>query len=257
MSISTRIAGVKAMLRFDNRWQLIANRLLFNSTIDIYHYRGSKIIVDYAGGDTAGVRECLTSDMYRQLLPYMKLETPLSILDCGANGGGFPLLFHTEGYQLAKVVSVEMNPYTYSRLHYNLSNNLPGTVCCLNMIVAESIGEQNIRFGYGSTGDSLFNLNVTGKLCAVTSTTIDKLIRSNFEGGTIDVTKIDIEGAEYLVFSGDSCALLKQSRYLVIEIHSLMGRSPADVEQSIRQLGFKLLAHDADVYLFSNETMTC
>lgn len=255
MSISTRIAGFKAMMCFDNRWQLVVNRLLFNTNIDIYRYKGSKFIVDYDGGDAAGVRECLTSDMYRQLLPYMKLAGPLSMLDCGANGGGFPLLFHTEGYQLSKVVSVEMNPYTYCRLQYNLLNNLPGEVCCINSIVEDAVSDHCIRFGSGSTGDSLFNANVTGKQFTIASTNIDRLIRSYFENSIIDITKIDIEGAEYIIFSGEHYSLLKQSRYLVIEIHLVSGHTSAEVVDKIRHLGFELIVHDSDVYLFSNNSL--
>jgi len=257
MSIATKLAGFKAMLCFDNRWQLIANRLLFRTAIDIYRYKGCKIIVDHVGGDAAGVRECLTSDMYRQLLPAMMLAGPLSILDCGGNGGGFPLLLQTEGYDIAHVVSVEMNPYTCSRLHYNLTNNMLGTVHCLNLIVEDSVSEHSINFGNGSTGDSLLVANDSGKKFTIASTNIDTLISTYFPGKTIDITKIDIEGAEYLLFSGANHALLQQSRYLVIEIHTITGHSPLEVIDSIRQLGFELRADVEDVYLFANSSLSC
>lgn len=255
MSVFTKIAGFKAMLCFDNCWQLIINRLLFRTNIDIYRFKGCKIIVDYDGGDAAGVRECLTSDMYRQLLSEMKLSGPLLILDCGANGGGFPLLLHTEGYKFSQVVSVEMNPYTHSRLQYNLVNNIDGIVFCLNQIVADTAKEHIIRFGSGSTGDSLFNVNDIGKQFTVCATNINRLISTYFDTKTIDITKIDIEGAEYLLFSGENYSLLKQSRYLVIEIHSVSGHTPIEVVDKIEQLGFTLLRQSADVYQFANNNL--
>jgi FkbM family methyltransferase len=253
MSIATRIAGMKAMMRFDNRWQLIANRLFFQTDMDIYRYRGCKLLVDYGGGDAAGVRECLTSDMYRQLLPYLDLPGAVSILDCGANGGGFPLLFHTEGHGLSTVVSVEMNPYTFLRLQYNLKNNLDASVHCLNMIVEDTAREHAIRFGNGSTGDSILHESGKGKQFSIRSTSIDALIGDYFKTDTIDIAKIDIEGAEYLVFSGSNHNLLQQCRYIVIEIHTVAGHAPSDVKAAITALGFDMLFQDADVYLFANQ----
>lgn len=240
------------MLCFENRWQLVFNRFFFNASIDIYRYHGCKIIVDYEGGDAAGVRECLVSEMYRQFFPFMNLEGPLTILDCGANGGGFPLLFHTEGYILSKVVSVEMNPYTFSRLQYNLINNLQAATQCLNMIVEDTMTCHTIKFGKGSTGDSILSTGETGKEFTIKSVNIDSLITGYVGTGVIDIVKIDIEGAEYILFAGENYDRLTQCRYIVIEIHKVNGHMPEDVIGSIRQLGFDLIKNDSDVYLFSN-----
>lgn len=252
MSLTTRIAGLKAMMRFDNKFQIVINRLCFKSNIDIYHYKNCRILVDHEGGDATGVRECLSSDMYRCFLPAMKLEKTLSVLDCGANGGGFPLLLHTEGYDLGKVVSIEMNPYTYSRLQFNLINNLSASIHCLNMIIEDKSGERRFTFGKGSTGDSLLNPATQGTEFTISSIDVNSLISNYFGNSSIDIAKIDIEGAEYAVFHGNNHNLLKHCRYILIEIHSVREYSRDEIIEKIRHLNFKLLQQDQDVYLFSN-----
>ncbi len=251
MSLTTRMAGLRAMMRFDNRWQLIFNRLFFNSTIMVYRYKNCKILVDHDGGDATGVRKCLSTDMYRQFIPLMKLDHPLTILDCGANTGGFPLLFHTEGFALAKIVGVEMNPYTCTRLRYNLFTNLEVEIICLNAVVEDTTRVHSLCFGQGSTGDSLFNENKTGKRFRIQSRSLDDVIAEHFGDAVVDIVKIDIEGAEYMLFAGRNFRRLSQCRHLVIEIHRLEGRSEQEVISAIQALGFALIKRRADVFLFS------
>jgi len=148
-----------------------------------------------------------------------------------------------------------MNPYTHSRLQYNLINNIDGIVHCLNQIVADTLKEHIIRFSNGSTGDSLLNVNDIGKQFTICATNINRLICTYFDTKTIDITKIDIEGAEYLLFSGENYSLLKQTRYLVIEIHSVSGHTPIVFVDKIEQLGFTLLRQSADVYQFANNNL--
>ena len=255
MSIATRIAGLKMMLRFDNRCQLIVDRLLFRSTIAIYRYRGCKILVDHERGDAPGVRACLASDMYRQFISSMKLAGPLSLLDCGANTGGFPLLFHAEGFDFSKVVCVEMNPYTHSRLQYNLFTNIASELHCLNLIVEDTAKVHSVRLGAGSTGDSLLQTNTSGRDFAIRSISVNDLVMNYFGETAVDVVKIDIEGAEHILFSGGNFDRLSQCRHIVIEIHAVAQDRYCDVVGAIRNLGFSLVKQDADVFLFSNDRL--
>jgi tRNA1(Val) A37 N6-methylase TrmN6 len=54
--------------------------------------------------------------MYREYLPFFTFSGPARVLDLGANGGGFPLMLRLAGIDLARVVSVEMDPMTFLRL---------------------------------------------------------------------------------------------------------------------------------------------
>lgn len=156
MSIVTKLAGLRDILRFDNRWELIISRAFFRRSALIYNYRGMNILVDHAGGDENGTRACITSSMYRQFLGKMNLPHSATLLDIGANGGGFPLLLKSEGISLGRFVCVEMNPQTYSRLFYNIAANFPGgRGVCLNQAATGAAKELKISFGRGNTADSL------------------------------------------------------------------------------------------------------
>src|SRR5205085_9721291 len=99
----------------------ILTKVLFPSeSLLVYRYRGLDILMDRTGGDANGAREVLTSPMYRRFLPSIKLDHPANVLDLGANNGGFPLQLLASRIKLRKILSVEFNPNTHIRLHFNL-----------------------------------------------------------------------------------------------------------------------------------------
>jgi len=260
MSISTRITGFRAMMKFDNRWQLVFNRLLFKSKLDIYYLNECKILIDYEGGDAAGTRDCLVSNMYRQYLPSMKLGESISVLDVGANGGGFPLLLKLEGYSISKLICVEMNPNTFNRLFYNVHANFRDNCECINGALADSIGKIDLNLGNGSPGDSIYQQKFTSdfnkKTYSINTLTLDYLINGRF-GGVLDIVKIDVEGAEYDVFLQKGCDLIVNAKYLLIEIHNNPKTSKEVLINKIIAYGFyEILAHhktNKDVYCFANK----
>jgi hypothetical protein len=153
-----KLHGLKEMLFFDNYMQLILNRLLFRPNVEVYSVKGLEIIVDRLGGDANGVRTCLASRMYKQFFDLMSLPREGGvILDLGANSGGFSLLLLLAKYQPKSIVAVELNPDTYRRLSLNLWRNFINTkVTVINAGVYSSSGLFELRFGRGSTSDSIW-----------------------------------------------------------------------------------------------------
>ena len=89
-----------------------------------------EILIDHASGDVCGLRECFTTQMYRQFLPAMNLgRSPLRVLDLGSHIGAFPLMLKDCGYDIGELVGVELNPVTYSRMRFNIERNLGQTRC--------------------------------------------------------------------------------------------------------------------------------
>lgn len=101
----------------------------------VYRKDGLDILVDHGGGDENGTRACIATDMYRRYLPLFNLPGPVRVLDLGANGGGFPLMLKLAGVSLARVVSIEMSPLTFSRLQLNLATNLGSTAVAINAAI--------------------------------------------------------------------------------------------------------------------------
>ena len=192
------------MLYFDNRWQLICNRALFRSTQDIYRLGPLQVLVDYNAGDANSVRECLSSPMYRDLVRQLNFERPINLLDIGAHAGGFTLLCQHLGIGLKKVVSVELNPKTISRLVFNLSRNLQCLCSFENVAIASREGTLELQLGNGSTGDSIYaaqfdTTSTNVESVRVRSVTFDSLYNKHFGDDLVDLCKMDIEGAEHEV----------------------------------------------------------
>lgn len=241
MSIKTKVAGVRAIMAFDNWPMLLLSRMLYrNRGMVVYCKDRLQILVDHAGGDENGTRECIVGDMYRRYVPLFQLAGPANVLDIGANGGGFPLMLALEHVRLASVVSVEMNPATYSRLHVNLLSNIGPSAVAINAAVCGNNAPPEILLAptHGSTGYSITGNSAreSEPHVAVRTTNLQSLYDHYFLGRRIDICKIDIEGAEYELIDSTPDDVLLKIRYLIVEFHDAP-RTPPLISRFAR-LGF-------------------
>ena len=242
MSLKNKLNGLKEIWYFDNRWQLLFSRLFFrHERINIYRLKGMNILVDHLAGDANGAREIIVSPMYRQFLPQMKLDSPVNVLDIGANNGGFPLMLRANDIELKKVVSVEFNPNTFGRMRFNLERNAGCEFIGINAAICGEAREIEVRLGEGSVGDSIYAANVESSgahLYHLNGMTFDEIYSSTFGEEKVDICKIDVEGAEYEIFNTPHHDRVTRCRYLIIEIHEEQGRNPNDVVRRLSELEF-------------------
>jgi len=249
MSFATKLAGLRAVLVFDN-WPMLLLGRIFDRKAGFVVYRksGLEILVDHRGGDQTGTRQCIASDMYRRYLPSFSLRGPIRVLDLGANGGGFPLMLKIEGLEIERVVCVEMNPLTSRRLQVNVSTNLGASAIAINGAVAGANRDAEIllRPSRGGTSESMYTNRADAEVAhvAVKTITIRDLYDRYFQGELIDICKVDIEGAEYEALESCPHEILRKIRYLVIELHE-PERTPALVKR-IESLGFHQIAAERD-----------
>lgn len=262
MKIRNKIRALLDNLYFDNYLGAILQRIFFRSQ-NLVVYRKGKIylLVDFAGGDQCGIRPCLTSDMYSRYFGLIEKERPLKILDLGANAGGFPLSLLIAGFTFSKLVCVEMNRNTYTRLCFNLNYNILSGVTTINAAVAGRNGTTIISNNAGGTSESIYlESPVCEKnLVKVPLITLDDLVNAQFgtqENSFIDICKMDIEGAEHEVFQSQTSSAIRHARYLIIEIHSRKGFGEASLIKQICDFGFELIPdkkpREAGVHLFKN-----
>lgn len=255
----SKLRGLRELLQFDNWPQLVANRLLFFPSMDVYTYRGLEIVVDRLGGDVNGIRDCLATPMYRQFLHKMAAIDggPLTVVDLGGNAGGFPLLLKAEGFRLRKLVVAELNPQTYRRLVFNVERNLPEVeTIFINEAVSSGIGEIELYLGRGSAGDSIKSRDANPPNAVkqrIPTTTIDQLFEQAIGRETVNICKIDIESAEWDIFFAPGCERIRRVDNILMEIHSSEGRDPAQLVARLTELGFDLASSDRDVYWFRNK----
>ena len=259
MSLKNKIRGLKEVWQFDNRFWLIFTKTFFpRQNLQIYKFKGLDILTDQAAGDANGAREILTSPMYRRFLPSIRLEGAINVLDLGANNGGFPLLLQSAGISLKKVVSVELNPKTFTRLHFNLRQNLPCPVIALNAAICGANGLLKVSLGAGSVADSIYEFSESegADSYTVEGLTVDEIWQRHFHGETVDLCKIDVEGAEFDIFLNSAHQNLRNCRYLIMEIHERGGRLAKEILPAIGLLGFVRQPSEPDadpaVYFFIN-----
>jgi FkbM family methyltransferase len=260
MSLSSKWAGLKSILHFSNSVQLLANRLFFKNALLLYRYKGMDVLIDHEGGDAGGTRLCLTTDMYKHFLPFMSLPLRIIVLDLGANGGGFPLMLRAEGMSIRKLVCVEMNPNTWTRLVFNIYRNISCKAQCLNLAIGNANKELEVFLGKGSTSDSIYNSPADKReeleKHIISISTFDAMYENNFHNEIIDICKIDIEGSEYDLFLNPGHERIKKCRYILMEIHPNTKELETGLNEEIKLLGFEQVSvpkqDSENVFLFKN-----
>ncbi len=275
MGFSTLLRDFRAIWYFDNRFALLLDKTFLqrsSGNLSIYRKRGMEIIMDKAAGDQSGARYAITSQMYRQYLPFILQKAankPIVVLDLGANVGGFSLLIALEKISLQRLVAVELNPNTYLRLRLNLERNMPLTsdnLHCINAGVCGSERVIELTLGQGGMDDNIFGTTTSlihgGQHYKIAGQTFDSIyerycVTENGLPLVVDICKMDIEGAEYEIILGNYATHLKRCRFLLMEIHPHSEYSEKELIQQLQNLGFQELRPNTNsisenVFLFHN-----
>jgi FkbM family methyltransferase len=243
MKLGNKLKGIRGLLPFDNRWQLIFDRLFFKeSSLLVYKIGNVEFLIDHNAGDHNGTRLCLVSDIYTRFLPKMDLDKTISVFDLGANGGGFPLMLLLNGKQFSKLVCVEMNPNTFLRLQYNVARNINGEVALIQGAVCGNRRKFELLLGAGDISDSIYQnaseASISRQNYVIEGYTFDELFRAHFGQGVIDICKMDIEGAEYDVLSTPQHSCLQFCRYLLVELHAARVEQQYRFAEALAAIGF-------------------
>ena len=239
--IRDQLRGLWENRRFGNALQVLLDRVIGRSTgLTVYRLREYRILVDHRGEDQVGTRLTLVDGIYEALLAKLSLPHRLSVLDLGANGGGFPLLLGAMGHTFERLVCVELNPNVCARLAYNIGSNLGRQHLVLNAAVAGASGDITRSFGHGSVSERVDRPGPPGVTPErVPLLTFDDIVlRGGFSNG-IDLCKIDVEGAECDVLCGSTATSLAQCRHLLIEFHDPDGDGNARAKAALTRLGFQ------------------
>lgn len=258
--ICKKFNGLKQLLYFDNWVQLIFNRIFFRKTgTNIYRVKKLELLVDHSAGDENSIRTCIVTPMYKRVINELELSPSLNILDLGANSGGFTLMLRFMGFEIKKVVAVELNPNTFTRLRFNLERNLTNTKCILlNAAVVGSGRSFALQLGRGSTSDNIYDL-ISPQTAALNSYKIDGITINDIydvhcSGEIIDLCKMDIEGAENEVLCGQCVSALTHCKFVIMEIHSK--EKEKLIVDKMSDLGFhhRSVPHDREnIHLFENQ----
>lgn len=265
MGLKSKLTGIRQIWQFDNRIHLLLTRIFFpNEALNIYEYKGLEFVTDHKNGEAMGAREILTTPMYKNFLSKMQFPDPINVLDLGANNGGFPLLLLSEGFQIKKLVCVEMNPHTFSRMKFNVERNIDCEFIPIQAAVCGENSQLNLSLGQGGTGDNIYaSSDSNGDNYSIESKTFDNIFENTFGNDSVDICKIDIEGAEFDIFKSEEFSRIKKCKFILMEIHHNADRKRSGIINILNNLNFEEMSErkisdensDHFVHLFINNDL--
>lgn len=264
MSLKTKLNGFFEILKFDN-WAELMWVNLFNRRRDlfVYEYQGKEFLLKKSNDDINGFRTLLATEEYKPFFRHIKSGIPLRVIDAGSNIGGFVFSALSSGIEYRKIVMIEFNPYTFLRLKLNVIYNLSCEYELLNAALSAQDGTVELFVGPGRSSSSIKSASTDGsgkKRFLLDAITLDAVYDKYFNGETVDILKMDIEGEEQKVLMSGSITALKKVKYLIIETHPSYYDNHDEVLSRIRSFGFDEV-RDAKsinpfVFLFRNTNLS-
>lgn len=189
--------------------------------------------------------EIFLHNIYNIALPIK----PLTIVDAGANVG-FASIFFSLKHKQAQIVTIEIEKSNVEMIKKN-------TRGLQNIEVVEAALYNKKSFfkitdPYNATNSFQINEVAENEDYDITSITLDEiLINKNWE--TIDVLKIDIEGAEKQLFTSNFENWLPKTKIIMIETHDrMLPKCSFTVMNTINKYNFILYTTNEGTLIYYN-----
>jgi FkbM family methyltransferase len=202
-----------------------------------------------------------TNDFYMLFTPREELLKPHLIMnenetfvDVGANVGSYSLKVATDNKDKSvNIVAIEAHPENYKALCRNIACNGFTNIAAINKAVSDkkdiiSLYQHITNTNRVMTDDPSICIQYEAKVSSlqVESDNLDNILKEN-NVQTVDVLKMDIEGAEVLALKA-ATNTLNQLRKIIVEIH---GENLEAIKTILQDNGFsvkKIVC--ADMYYF-------
>jgi FkbM family methyltransferase len=173
------------------------------------------------------------------------------IFDIGANNGYLTCYFaHLVGPR-GYVYATEPASQEFDVLNENVDVNKYANVTCSRFLIGDRAGIGRLWLSGTNLGrHSLYSANVAGSTGSevVPMITADQYVEMAVtELRSVDMVKVDVEGAECFVLRGAS-QLLQRTRHVWIEVWQAgiesAGCDPLEIIETLKRHGFSLTAHN-------------
>jgi FkbM family methyltransferase len=189
--------------------------------------------------DVGVVLHAMAREAYSYKLPSGAVHL---VIDAGANIGDTSVWYATR-FPDALVVAIEPNPDSLEILSRNCESY--GDRIRLLRAALWPVADRNLAVTGAMTGAQVHEASDAGDLLCPS---VDPLTILRDSGrDVIDIFKIDIEGAELALFTGDCDSWLKKTRTIAIEIHT--PEALEAVLSATKRNGFKSAIY-RDLYFF-------
>jgi FkbM family methyltransferase len=161
------------------------------------------------------------------------------VLDIGANVGYYSILAALSNPD-AEIIAFEPVPQLYDRLVRNVElNQLGSRIKAMKLAVSDRCDEIPLYVpnnGVLCESSILAGFRPDSMQLRAEATTVDSFLQSHGVG-SVDLIKIDVEGAEHLVFEGMWKTLERMQSDIICEV--LPGRFRAETEDRLASLGYR------------------
>ena len=179
---------------------------------------------------------------------FKKFESGIFV-DVGANIGKYTILVGNH-LKNGKIIAIEPDPDNFVSLKRNVKLNKLRNIVCINKAVYSENRTLKLYKAEGSVGHSVI-VKPSNNYIEIQGETLDNILK-NIGVQSIDLLKIDVEGAESEVLKG-SIETLKKSPNIKIIFEAWDANYLDKCKAIIEPLGFKIKKIDEDEYLASRD----
>ena len=164
------------------------------------------------------------------------------VFDVGANIGSFTVVAARLVGEAGRVFAFEPNPIAFARLEENVALNRLGNVRCFPFAIGGRAGSfeffSHDRANFSSLFEGVDRRGLEGMNAdTVAVRTLPEVI-AELGLESIDLLKLDCEGAEYEIVDHLDAKAAGIIRQLAMETHAVPGRSRRDLIGRLAELGF-------------------
>lgn len=232
--IKTSIKIVK-LLRNYPLWFMNRFGFINKKSISVYKLRNG---VKYRlwSYDVHTINHIWNYDVYRKNI----IKKGNIIFDIGANVGLYSVLSSRLVGDFGKVFSFEPSPDSFQLLKENIKlNNLKNVIAINKGVSNRKHTKKLFVYPADPKQNSFFKKSKMKNFIKVNCITLKEIIEKN-KIKSIDVLKMDCEGAEYEILFSSSDNVIKKIKRVVMEVHNEKGHSINDLKIFLEKKGFKV-----------------
>jgi len=163
-----------------------------------------------------------------------------AILDVGAHSGMFVLWCRAINAEVP-IFAFEPEPNNFSILKTHIAENHLKNVIAKQVAVSDSVGETQLQISDDSMNHALLvKLDTDAKTIKVQTTSLERILKQNHLS-SVDLIKLDVEGAEYQILESTPKETFARIRAIACETHKIEGHSPEELKRFLESIGYKVL----------------
>lgn len=207
------------------------------------HFRSLIIPLHPLSKNRMMFRDAVDFGAYREICVYNiyfheALRNGMNIIDIGAHIGVYTVLVAEKVGETGKIIAIEPEPRNYEQLLKNIKINNFRNIIPLNIALFNHEGYEKLFLSSFSSSHSLSPKKDTISSIEVPVKTLDNLLKElNFN--TVDIIKIDTEGAEIPILKGAEKTLKANPNAKIIVASYHYPSEKEEVCQFLNERGFK------------------